>query len=554
MKKTFFIIVYITICLSVFGYDFQSEGICYNIIGNNEVEVTSGLSYSGAIVIPPSVTFNSVTYDVTSIGFMAFDNCSDMTSVTIPEGVTSIEMYAFGYCTGLTSVTIPDGVTSIGVYAFGSCTGLTSVTMPSSVTYLGSAAFHYCINLTSVTIPKCALPLGTHFSTIVTDVAMAAGVDSIYDNAFSSYAQLTSVTIPNSVTYIGEQAFGTCTGLTSITIPENVAFIADNAFRSCYNLVSISVAANNANYDSRGNCNAIIETATNTLIQGCNNTVIPNNVTSIRDCAFTNCTGLTSVTFPSCLTHIGNYAFNYCSGMTEITCQALTPPTVEEFTFTNFNPTLYVPASSISQYSARPYWKNFYIQPIPGGSIGGGDDPAPETSYTITVNSSNSQMGIALGGGTFDENTSTQLIAAAKAGYLFRQWNDGNTDNPRSVVVTGDSSFMAVFAAFTVTHDTIVRVDTVYSTIHDTVFVTQTDTVYLEYDGTNATQYSLEDYGVYYVNGMVYNQQNLYIKLYYSDGKLISSGQNDIDMSGCVNGIYIVTDGKGGFLKVSHCR
>ena len=123
-------------------------------------------------------------------------------------------------------------------------------------------------------------------------------------------------------------------------------------------------------------------------------------------------------------------------------------------------------------------------------------------------------------------------MAAPKAGYSFIQWSDGNTDNPRDVVVTQDSTFTAEFA----------------------IGGGVNDTIYLEYDGKDAMQYALEEHGVYYFGGKVYNQQNLYIKLYYSDGKLLSSGTKDIDMSYYANGIYIVTDGKGGFLKINHYR
>ena len=135
--------------------------------------------------------------------------------------------------------------------------------------------------------------------------------------AFGDCRSLTSITIGNSVTSIGNYAFYYCQALTSIDIPNSVTSIGDRPFYSCSALISISVASDNPTYDSRGNCNAIIETSTNTLILGCKNTIIPNSVTSIGNSAFFNCRVLASITIPNSVTSIGNNAFMYC-GLTTI--------------------------------------------------------------------------------------------------------------------------------------------------------------------------------------------------------------------------------------------
>ena len=122
----------------------EIDGIDYNLdAGNKTAEVTSSSAkYTGDVTIPGKVTYDGVEYSVTSIGDKAFDDCSGLTSVVIPNSVTSIGNYAFYDCSGLTSVDIPNSVTSIGYSAFYGCRGLTSVTIPNSVTSIGDNAFH----------------------------------------------------------------------------------------------------------------------------------------------------------------------------------------------------------------------------------------------------------------------------------------------------------------------------------------------------------------------------------------------------------------------------
>ena len=183
-----------------------------------------------------------------------------------------------------------------------------AVTIPASVSYngtrysvttIGEEAFRYCTSLTSVTIPNSVTSIGYY--------------------TFQGCSSLKTVTIGNSVTSIGERAFENCSSLTSVTIPNSVTTIENWAFSGCSSLESIKVESGNTIYDSRDNCNAIIETATNTLIAGCKNTVIPNSVTTIGSSAFLSCSSLTSVTIPNSVTAIGNYAFSNCSSLTSVT-------------------------------------------------------------------------------------------------------------------------------------------------------------------------------------------------------------------------------------------
>ena len=263
-----------------------------SVIGSVE-----GHYVKGELVIPASVTYNGNAYSVTTIGDDAFCGCEGLTNITIPKSVTSIGAGAFAGCTGLTNITIPNSVTSIGAGAFVGCTGLTNVTIPNSVTSIAVQAFEGCIGLTNVTIPNSVTSIGVL--------------------AFNRCEGLTNITIPNSVTSIEDGAFADCDGLINVTIPSSVTSI-DGSFRGCSGLESIIVDSENKVYDSRNNCNAIIETSTNTLILGCKNTIIPQSVTSIGDYAFFGCSGLTSITIPSSVISIGIQAFWFCNNLTSV--------------------------------------------------------------------------------------------------------------------------------------------------------------------------------------------------------------------------------------------
>ena len=304
-----------------------------------------------------SLSSITIGNSVTSIGDAAFYGCSGLTSITIPNSVTSIGSGVFELCENLTTITINsnaivsqnysyencfkkifgsqvkeyiigDEVQSIGDYAFYDCYRLTSITIPNSVTSIGNWAFDFCSGLTSITIPNSVATIGKWaFSSCSKLSTVTINSNIIASKDYSSNASLKDIfgsqvkeyIVGNDVQSIGQYAFYNCSELTSITIGNGVTSISWNAFRACNALSSLTVSANNPKYDSRENCNAIIETATNTLVVGYKNSVIPNSITCIGNNAFRDCSDLPSITLGNSVTSIGDGAFNGCSGLTKVT-------------------------------------------------------------------------------------------------------------------------------------------------------------------------------------------------------------------------------------------
>ena len=275
MKKLLISFILMLLPMVASAYDAQIDGIYYNFNTTDKTATVTFLyynsvnnqsAYSGAVVIPEKVTYNGVTYSV-----------------------TSIEDFAFWYCRGLTSITIPNSVTFIGDRAFYGCNGLTSVTIPNSVTSIGSGAFYgtgwYNSQPNGILYIDDWL-IGYKGDNLTGEIIIKNETKGIADSAFSGCSGLTSVTIPNSVTIIGNSAFSGCSGLPSVTIPNSVTIIGNSAFSGCSGLPSVT---------------------------------IPNSVTSIGGSAFSNCSGLTSITIGNSVTSIGSYAFNGCSGLTSVT-------------------------------------------------------------------------------------------------------------------------------------------------------------------------------------------------------------------------------------------
>ena len=310
------------------------------------------------------LTSINLPQNLSQIQDYVFYDCSNLTSVTIPNSVTSIGNSAFSGCYSLTSMTIPNSVTSIGNSAFSNCDGLTSIDIPNSVTSIGDGAFAWCDGLTSITIPNSVTTLeSSAFSdcpNIIT-ATLSNQLLTINSNLFYRCYGLKSINIPDSVVSIGHNSFYLCRSLLSIHIPSSVTNISETSpFGRCNGLTTVSVASDNTKYDSRNNCNAIIETTSNRLILGCINTVIPSSVTTLGEYAFMGAQ-FTNVTIPSSVERIGLHTFEYCDKLESVTLLCQTPPGgISYYSFDGRSQkTLYVPYGCRAAYQAASYWQDF---------------------------------------------------------------------------------------------------------------------------------------------------------------------------------------------------
>ena len=493
MKRNYFVFCLMALfgSLNMQAYDFEANGIYYTVTDTATasaqvaVAADSETRYEGTVAIPSSVTYEGKTYSVTAIDEKAFYYCKGLTGVTIPESVKKIGANAFRNCAALTTLALPAGVTSIGYSAFFGCSGLTAFTLPAGVTTIepytffgckrmasinlggiskiGGSAFGGCAALTSVAIPANMGQIESYTfqnCTGLTSVTIPAGIVNVGDAAFQGCTGLKSVTIPEGVEQIGRATFEGCTGLTSLALPSTVKSLVGSSFGGCTSLTSISVAAGNPVYDSRNNCNAIIETyvikkqsetITNyKLVSGCQSTVIPDGVTEIGSYAFQNCTGLTSIDIPTSVTVVGVGAFMNTGLISINVPESITE--IDEWCFANCDnlTTVTLPASTakIQDYAFAlcPALKDFRIGAekcptatndvfygtsiesatlhVPEGSIGAYTLVEPWNLFGTIVGGNASQVAP-------EKDAETAIAALQGAGKVQRVYSVGGMQEPR---------------------------------------------------------------------------------------------------------------------------
>ena len=450
---------------------YDSRNNCNAIILSDNSQLIQGCN---STVIPSDISYigSAAFYECTGLTYVdlshvlwidrwAFDGCENLCDISL-DNASSIDDKAFHNCKSLTSVYISAKLTTIGEGVFAGCSGLTSISVdpsnkkydsrgdcnaiiytkknrliagcmntvfPSDVTEIDDYAFEGCTGLTDIVIPENITEIGTAFAfcTNLQHIDIPASVTYIDGGAFEGCTSLRSFTIPSGITELSS-LFTDCINLEEIIIPNNITSVSNNAFRGCVNLKSLIVESGNTVYDSRNNCNAVIETATNKLIAGCSTTIIPEDVVeigdraffgsgitsvvipnaviklgkrafyecksltsvslsssiteipdgcfsecsslkeitvpegvaSIGDIAFGECTSLKTVQLPSTLTTFGRYVFSHSDNIKTVTVGMTTPPSIDDRTFpSRATATLYVPSGSLAAYQAADYWKEF---------------------------------------------------------------------------------------------------------------------------------------------------------------------------------------------------
>ena len=439
--------------------------------------------------IPDNMLKNSTVHSVymssnlKRIGYEAFFNCGRLSgSLIIPNSCNTIGGSSFSDCTGLTSITIPNTVTTIGGSAFSGCTNLVSVNIPDFVTTIETRTFYNCERLTTITIPDSVVVIG--------------------DRAFENCMNLSDITLGNSIAVIGISAFDNCRGLSGLTIPESVISIGDYAFRGWSYLDTLNFNAINctqggvqifgprnrykssikilnignvvkaipANFirgcDSvtvvymDGDSNQITSIGANAF-DGCNNMaghIVVPHITSLGDGAFSGCSMISSVELGNGLSAIGDTVFKGCDHMTNVTLgrgvqsiadnafegcteirlltsRALNPPTIYRTTFEDVDDdiSVRVPCEAVAAYQNAPFWSHF------NNIEGRFDFFFSATSADITKGS------VTIVHAPVCDNIEAHIQANPYHGYRFSHWSDGNTDNPRYIVVTQDTIITAHF-------------------------------------------------------------------------------------------------------------
>ena len=370
-KKPITLLLAIISSLSALAYDFEVDGLYYNINVDSTLTVTRGLErYSGDIIIPNTVVHDGKTHTVSDIGYAAFASSDDLTSVVMGDSIKHIISDSFGGSKNLKNVTLSKSLLTIGSYAFAGCSALTQFTIPDAVTKINVGTFMGCSSLASVTIGD--------------------GVTAIEYMAFSDCSCLSEITFGRNVVSVGEDAFNNCIGLTRVnikdletwchidfavsalanplfyahhlfldgqeitdlTIPETITRIGNFTFNGCSGLTSVDLGnVTTIGYASFSSCS------------GLESIHFGEAVTTIENSAFSDCSGLTELTFPRSINSIEEYAFEDCDNVTSVRCLSVIPPSLQgSHTFSYIcyrNATLTVPKNSIGSYKASIYWRQF---------------------------------------------------------------------------------------------------------------------------------------------------------------------------------------------------
>lgn len=454
---------------------------------------------------------------ISSIGDFAFSHCLSMTWVDMQSGLESIGAGAFSFCTALETVVLPSPLSVIGANAFDMCGALRHIELPSTLTTISENAFRYCMALDSIALPNSLTSIGTRafygcsaltnvdFGNSITEIGVAAFSDCyalrklVYPSsmtyvpraAFHYCTSIDSLFIPSSVVSIETDAFSYCSALQKVTIPESVREIAGHAFaymqgvsvvdynatncvsmgrggdgsftpvfEGCYRLRTINIGSNVRNIPECAfmslaslenvniyaeNCEAMGSDSLSAF-RGCGslaNVAFGENVTRVPSNAFRDCANLRRITLSESIATIGAFAFSGAR-LSEITCLSSTPAAFTDSIHAGINLRIpvFVNCGDAETYHNNEYWQAFSnIQEFNGN--------------VLLVDSYDIDQGTVTVVHAPDCEDNTAIIRAdAKNLYSFSHWSDGDTENPRSLSVTSDTSFIAYFEFTGEIHDT----------------------------------------------------------------------------------------------------
>lgn len=478
-----------------------------------------------------TVNYNAINAVASTLyDYYVFSGCENLTTANIGNSVMVIPACLFAGCTQMTNINMSESVTQIGSSAFAN-TAILSFTIPRNVDSIGSGIFSGCTLLQTIyynAINCSNSQYGQPFSGAnnINNIIWGNEVQTIPDYLCNNMTGLQgSLSLPNSVRRIGYSAFSGCTGLVGVlTLPSNLEYIGGHAFYGCTGLTGNLVIGNSVHYIGSYafyNCNNItnlsigmnvdtMQTAfanMNGLVsvqynatncqdgqhaffndQQLSSINFGNNVQSIPDNTIVSLPNITAIdlpegfraigqtnfssinisgtiTLPSTLQEIGYMAFSSCGNPSQIVCNAITPPTVNtpyrySYIFVNhYNVPFYVPCGSIEAYHTALGWNSF-------ANINGIGD----CGYSIQVSVNNSSMGYVQGGGTYNQGETCVLTAVPYNGYRFDHWQDNNTQNPRTITITGNATYTAYFVS-TQGIDDVIAEDVNVSTLDGQIVV-----------------------------------------------------------------------------------
>lgn len=345
MKRFLFSLLSFVLSLQSFAFDFEFDGISYNIISSQDktVEVTTGENvYSGNVNINSTVTNDGVTYSVIKIGDYAFAGCSSLFSVILPEGLQSIGSGGFSGCTSLASISIPSTVKELGTRSFSACSQLNNISLSSGLEIMGDYCFSGCSSIEEITIPSSVLILGNYcFSgcTKITSMSLPSGVTQIGEFCFNECIALESLQLPSELNALPSSFISGCKKLISFTIPETVTSLGSKCFSGCFieelripqSVTNVSGDFLDKNPNIKGiefgaNINYIPTVYENQqrITAGCfvdckalESVIITSPITKLPDYCFKECLALKKVSIPNSVTSLGNCCFTNCQSLTD---------------------------------------------------------------------------------------------------------------------------------------------------------------------------------------------------------------------------------------------